>query len=257
MAITILPGQPYPLGATYDGMGTNFSVFSEVAERVELCLFDARRHRDPGRPARERRPLLARLPAQHGPRPALRLPGPRPLPTPTRGCAATRPSSSSTPTPRPSRARSSGASRCSTTGSPTPRHSTQRRRQRPQHAQGGRHQPLLRLGQRPSPPHAVARVGGLRGPRQGLHPAPPRHPRGPAGHLRRPGPPGVDRVPEGARGHRRRAAARCTSSCTTTAWSTPACATTGATTPSPSSPPTTTTRPGARRASRCRSSSRW
>ena len=34
------PGQPYPLGATYDGVGTNFSVFSEVAERVELCLFD-------------------------------------------------------------------------------------------------------------------------------------------------------------------------------------------------------------------------
>jgi len=41
MSIEILPGQPYPLGATYDGMGTNFSVFSEVAERVELCLFDA------------------------------------------------------------------------------------------------------------------------------------------------------------------------------------------------------------------------
>jgi len=39
--IHILPGQPYPLGATYDGLGTNFSVFSEVAERVELCLFDA------------------------------------------------------------------------------------------------------------------------------------------------------------------------------------------------------------------------
>ncbi|MCX7620299.1 MAG: glycogen debranching protein GlgX [Acidimicrobiales bacterium] len=35
------PGQPFPLGATYDGTGTNFSVFSEVAERVELCLFDA------------------------------------------------------------------------------------------------------------------------------------------------------------------------------------------------------------------------
>ena len=35
------PGRPYPLGATYDGTGTNFSVFSEVAERVELCLFDA------------------------------------------------------------------------------------------------------------------------------------------------------------------------------------------------------------------------
>ena len=34
------PGTPYPLGATYDGAGTNFSVFSEVAERVELCLID-------------------------------------------------------------------------------------------------------------------------------------------------------------------------------------------------------------------------
>ena len=36
----IWPGNPYPLGATYDGAGTNFSVFSEVATRVELCLFD-------------------------------------------------------------------------------------------------------------------------------------------------------------------------------------------------------------------------
>ncbi|WP_432486067.1 glycogen debranching protein GlgX [Kineococcus esterisolvens] len=34
----IWPGQPYPLGATYDGAGTNFALFSEVAERVELCL---------------------------------------------------------------------------------------------------------------------------------------------------------------------------------------------------------------------------
>src|SRR5512145_2259189 len=37
----IWPGRPFPLGATYDGAGTNFSVFSEVATRVELCLFDA------------------------------------------------------------------------------------------------------------------------------------------------------------------------------------------------------------------------
>ncbi|WP_066515380.1 glycogen debranching protein GlgX [Curtobacterium ammoniigenes] len=34
------PGQPYPLGATYDGSGTNFALFSESAERVQLCLFD-------------------------------------------------------------------------------------------------------------------------------------------------------------------------------------------------------------------------
>ena len=42
------PGGPYPLGATYDGAGTNFALFSEVAERVELCLFDDDGARDRG-----------------------------------------------------------------------------------------------------------------------------------------------------------------------------------------------------------------
>jgi isoamylase len=37
----VWPGTAYPLGATYDGTGTNFAIFSEVAEKVELCLFDA------------------------------------------------------------------------------------------------------------------------------------------------------------------------------------------------------------------------
>ncbi|RAV18436.1 glycogen debranching enzyme GlgX [Mycolicibacterium sp. GF69] len=37
----VWPGKAYPLGATYDGTGTNFAVFSEAAEKVELCLFDA------------------------------------------------------------------------------------------------------------------------------------------------------------------------------------------------------------------------
>jgi glycogen operon protein len=36
----VLPGDPFPLGATLTGTGTNFSLFSEHAERVELCLFD-------------------------------------------------------------------------------------------------------------------------------------------------------------------------------------------------------------------------
>ncbi len=36
----IWPGAAYPLGATFDGSGTNFAIFSEVAERVELCLFE-------------------------------------------------------------------------------------------------------------------------------------------------------------------------------------------------------------------------
>ncbi|MFE1934424.1 glycogen debranching protein GlgX [Streptomyces sp. NPDC059474] len=34
----VWPGQAYPLGATYDGAGTNFAVFSEAAVRIELCL---------------------------------------------------------------------------------------------------------------------------------------------------------------------------------------------------------------------------
>jgi isoamylase len=36
----IRPGRPFPQGATWDGQGTNFSLWSEHAERVELCLFD-------------------------------------------------------------------------------------------------------------------------------------------------------------------------------------------------------------------------
>ncbi|TVQ38106.1 MAG: glycogen debranching enzyme GlgX [Spirochaetaceae bacterium] len=47
----IRPGKQYPLGARYDGAGTNFSVFSEVADCVELCLFD-----DAGRETRHQLP---------------------------------------------------------------------------------------------------------------------------------------------------------------------------------------------------------
>jgi glycogen operon protein len=38
------PGAPFPLGARWDGEGTNFALFSEHAERVELCLFDDEDH---------------------------------------------------------------------------------------------------------------------------------------------------------------------------------------------------------------------
>src|SRR5919112_4224880 len=37
----VWPGNPYPLGATWDGAGVNFALFSEHATGVELCLFDA------------------------------------------------------------------------------------------------------------------------------------------------------------------------------------------------------------------------
>jgi glycogen operon protein len=39
--LRVWPGTPYPLGATWDGVGVNFAIFSEHATRVELCLFDS------------------------------------------------------------------------------------------------------------------------------------------------------------------------------------------------------------------------
>jgi glycogen operon protein len=39
--LRVWPGRPYPLGATWDGAGVNFALFSENATKVELCLFDA------------------------------------------------------------------------------------------------------------------------------------------------------------------------------------------------------------------------
>src|SRR5690348_9298010 len=38
----VLPGKPFPLGATWDGTGVNFAVYSENASKVELCLYDNR-----------------------------------------------------------------------------------------------------------------------------------------------------------------------------------------------------------------------
>lgn len=42
----ILPGNPFPLGASWDGRGVNFALFSEHAKKVELCLFDPRGRRE-------------------------------------------------------------------------------------------------------------------------------------------------------------------------------------------------------------------
>ena len=47
----VWPGVPYPLGATWDGEGVNFALFSEAAEKVELCLFDASGRRETHRVA--------------------------------------------------------------------------------------------------------------------------------------------------------------------------------------------------------------
>jgi isoamylase len=42
--VQVWPGTPFPLGPTWDGQGTNFAIFSENAERVDLCLFDGEGH---------------------------------------------------------------------------------------------------------------------------------------------------------------------------------------------------------------------
>jgi glycogen operon protein len=44
--VRLSPGAPHPLGATWDGRGTNFALFSEHAEKVELCLFDRQGRRE-------------------------------------------------------------------------------------------------------------------------------------------------------------------------------------------------------------------
>ena len=41
VSLRVWPGAPHPLGATWDGEGVNFALFSEHATAVELCLFDA------------------------------------------------------------------------------------------------------------------------------------------------------------------------------------------------------------------------
>ena len=39
--VRVWPGKPYPLGASWDGAGVNFAIYSEHAKNVELCLFDS------------------------------------------------------------------------------------------------------------------------------------------------------------------------------------------------------------------------
>ena len=174
------PGTAYPLGATFDGSGTNFALFSEVAERVELCLFDAdpdARHvpRDQGRGHRGRRLRVALLPPDGAARPALRLPRPRPV-GPEQGPALQPEQAAARPLRQGHRRRDRLGPvalrlRLRRRGLP------QRRRLRGAHDPRRGHQPVLRLGGRPPPRHPLQRVVHLRGPRQGPDPAAPRRAR--------------------------------------------------------------------------------
>ena len=161
------PGSSYPLGATFDGNGTNFALFSEGAERVELCLFGDR--------GKETRVDLIDVDAYvwHAYLPQRRAPA-----------SGTATACTGRVRPGDRRSASIPASCCST---PTPRPSTgqvewgqpvfgydfgdpdslQRRGLRGVHDEGRRRQPVLRLGGRSAAEDAVLRVVHLRGPRQG------------------------------------------------------------------------------------------
>ena len=214
------PGAPFPLGANWDGEGTNFALWSTTATAVSVCLFDANG-------LETRIPLGDRtyhvwhgyVPGV-GPGSALRLPRRRPVRTRRRACSTTRPSCCSTPTRAPSRATSSTTRRCTRATAPTPRPAS------PVGHRPGR----VPVGRRPPPERAVGRHRHLRAARARVHPAAPGHPAGTARHLRRARPPGGDRPPALAGRHRRRADADPRTSSPSRTCSAAARATTGATT---------------------------
>ncbi|WP_246057019.1 hypothetical protein [Nocardioides eburneiflavus] len=252
------PGAAYPLGATFDGTGTNFALFSEVAERVELCLFDpdpdpGRLRGDEGRRHRGRRLRVALLPPHRAARPASTAtastavgPDEGPALQPEQAAA------------RPLREGHAGeidwdqslfsynfGDEDSKNEDDSAAHMTH----------GVVINPFFDWEGDRASCHPLQRVLHLRGARQGAHPAPPRRPRGAARDVRRAGAPGDHRPPQEARRHRHRADAGDQFVQDSTLLD-QGCATTGATTPWPSSPRTPTT-PRAPRVSRSRSSRRW
>ncbi len=89
--LTIAPGRPAPLGATFDGDGVNFAVFSEHADagRAVPVLRGRPQRGGADRPARAGRRRLARLRLGPAPGPELRLPRPRALRAPSTATAST------------------------------------------------------------------------------------------------------------------------------------------------------------------------
>src|SRR5712691_1435734 len=108
------PGRSYPLGAQYDGSGVNFTLFSEVATRVELCLFDSAGNQHAvDLPERTGFVWHGYVPGiEPGQRYGYRVHGPG---RPSRDIAAIRPSWCSTRTRRPSRVCRAGTRRSTPT----------------------------------------------------------------------------------------------------------------------------------------------
>ena len=192
--VEVWPGTAYPLGATYDGTGTNFALFSEVAEQVELCLFDDDGAETRVELHRGRRLRLARLPAGRARASATATGCTAPY-DPAAGCAATRPSCCSTRTRRPSTATIDWDQSLFgyDFGDPDSRNDDD---SAPHMPQGVVINPFFDWDgdRRPDIPYNETRH--LRGARQGPDPAAPRRPRGAARHVRRPRAPGDHRAPD-------------------------------------------------------------
>ncbi len=182
-SVEIWPGEAYPLGATFDGSGTNFALFSEAAEQVELCLFDE--------DGTETRVELTEVDAyvwhcylpsvQPGQRYGYRVHGPW---DPEQGLRCNPNKLLLDPYAKATAGEidwdqalfsydfGEEDSRNDADSAP---HMTLRRGD----------QPVLRLGGRPPARLPVQRVDHLRGARQGPDPAAPRRTRGAARHVRR------------------------------------------------------------------------
>ena len=231
----VWPGRPYPLGATWDGEGVNFALFSEHAEKVELCLFDASGRRELQRIAlRERtdqvwhcylpeaRPGLLYGYRVHGPYQPERRPPLQPAQAAARSLRAST-----------SSARCAGATRTSATASATEREdlSFDRRDSAARHAEVPVIDPRVHAGATTARPRrpwhdTVIYELHVRGFTMRHPDVPPRAAR----HLRRARCRAGDRPPEAPRRDRGRAAAGARLRRRPPPGRARACATTGATT---------------------------
>ena len=258
----VWPGDPYPLGATWTGVGVNFALFSAHATKVELCLFDS-----PDATTSRARIALPEqtdmvwhgVSARRAAEPALRLPRPRPV----------RPGRPATVSIRTrlswihTRNRSARTIRWADemfgyrVGDPDEDLSFDDRDNAALRAARRRRRSGVHLGRRSAAAHAVAQHGHLRDARARLHEAAPRHPRASARHLRSADDRAGARAPEEAGRHGRRADAGASPRARSAPRRARADATTGATTASATSRRSAASRRRRRRPARCASSSGW
>ena len=184
----VWPGRPYPRGATWDGEGVNFSLFSQHGEKVELCLFEAKGRREVQRIALTERTdqvWHCYLPGSAAGTP-LRLSRLR-----TVQARAGPPLQSQQAPARSLREMDRGDAQLERRALRLPRRARARGpvvrppRFRARHAEVPRDRSRFHLGRRPQAERSVARNGDLRAARQRLYDAAPGRAAEAARHLRR------------------------------------------------------------------------